>query len=140
MYKRASLRTGGSTLSGVSKIRATRHNQTIIELSNASCSGKQERGRLKRALASRPSGEWNDDDFDVLADGVVVGRIIRRQRCRWGSPGCGRSPSGITSTPADARLRADARGRDGGVRQDLAAGVAQLRPTTEVEATSILPT
>jgi hypothetical protein len=29
---------------------------------------------LKRASASRPSGEWNDDDFDVLANGVVVGR------------------------------------------------------------------
>jgi hypothetical protein len=28
---------------------------------------------LKRASASRSSGEWNDDDFDVLADGVVVG-------------------------------------------------------------------
>jgi hypothetical protein len=27
---------------------------------------------LKRAAASRPSGEWNDDDFDVLADGAVV--------------------------------------------------------------------
>jgi len=24
---------------------------------------------LKRAAASRPSGEWNDDDYDVLADG-----------------------------------------------------------------------
>jgi hypothetical protein len=24
---------------------------------------------LKRASASRPSGEWNGDDFDVLADG-----------------------------------------------------------------------
>jgi hypothetical protein len=32
---------------------------------------------LKRASASRPSGEWNDDDFDVLADGVVVGRIFK---------------------------------------------------------------
>jgi hypothetical protein len=30
---------------------------------------------LKRASASRPSGEWNDDDFDVLADGTVVGRV-----------------------------------------------------------------
>src|SRR5215831_16986900 len=30
---------------------------------------------LKRASASRPSGEWNDDDFDVLCDGVVVGRL-----------------------------------------------------------------
>jgi hypothetical protein len=26
---------------------------------------------LKRASASRPSGEWNDDDYDVLADGGV---------------------------------------------------------------------
>ena len=32
---------------------------------------------LKRASASRPSGEWNDDDFDVLADGEVVGRILK---------------------------------------------------------------
>ena len=32
---------------------------------------------LKRASASRLSGEWNDDDFDVLADGVVVGRIMK---------------------------------------------------------------
>jgi hypothetical protein len=30
---------------------------------------------LKRASASRLSGEWNDDDYDVLADGVVVGRM-----------------------------------------------------------------
>jgi hypothetical protein len=32
---------------------------------------------LKRASAARPSGDWNDDDFDVLADGVVVGRIMK---------------------------------------------------------------
>jgi hypothetical protein len=32
---------------------------------------------LKRATASRPSGEWDDDDFDVLADGAVVGRIMK---------------------------------------------------------------
>jgi hypothetical protein len=32
---------------------------------------------LKRASASRTSDEWNDDDFDVLADGVVVGRIMK---------------------------------------------------------------
>jgi hypothetical protein len=31
---------------------------------------------LKRASASRPSGSWNDDDFDVLADGAMVGRIL----------------------------------------------------------------
>jgi hypothetical protein len=28
---------------------------------------------LKRASESRPSGEWNADDFDVAADGAVVG-------------------------------------------------------------------
>jgi hypothetical protein len=32
---------------------------------------------LKRAFASRRSGEWSDDDYDVLADGVVVGRIMK---------------------------------------------------------------
>ena len=31
---------------------------------------------LKRASTSRPSGEWNDDDFDVVCDGVV-GRIMK---------------------------------------------------------------
>ena len=29
---------------------------------------------LKRASTSRSSGEWSDDDYDVLADGLVVGR------------------------------------------------------------------
>jgi len=32
---------------------------------------------LKRGSTSRLSGEWNDDDFDVLADSVVVGRIMK---------------------------------------------------------------
>src|SRR6266545_5989719 len=32
---------------------------------------------LKRAATSRPSGKWNDDDYDVLADGAVVGRIMK---------------------------------------------------------------
>jgi hypothetical protein len=32
---------------------------------------------LKRASASRLSGEWSDDDYDVLADGIVVGRIMK---------------------------------------------------------------
>jgi hypothetical protein len=41
---------------------------------------------LKRASASRPSGEWNDDDFDVLATGVVVGRIFKVNAAPVGSP------------------------------------------------------
>jgi hypothetical protein len=32
---------------------------------------------LKRASVSRLSGEWGEDDYDVLADGVVVGRIMK---------------------------------------------------------------
>ena len=41
---------------------------------------------LKRASASRPSGEWSDDDYDVLADGVVVGRIMKAAASPEGSP------------------------------------------------------
>jgi len=41
---------------------------------------------LKRASAGRPSGDWNDDDFDVLADGVVVGRILKVHAAPAGSP------------------------------------------------------
>jgi hypothetical protein len=32
---------------------------------------------LKRASPSRPSGEWNDDDYDVICNGVAVGRIMK---------------------------------------------------------------
>jgi hypothetical protein len=41
---------------------------------------------LERASASRPSGEWNDNDFDVLADGVVVGRIMKTAAAPVGTP------------------------------------------------------
>ena len=32
---------------------------------------------LKRASASRPSAQWNEEDYDVLANGEVVGRIFK---------------------------------------------------------------
>jgi hypothetical protein len=42
---------------------------------------------LKRASASRPSGQWSDDDYDVLADGEVVGRKVtaasENTPCMW---------------------------------------------------------
>jgi hypothetical protein len=41
---------------------------------------------LKRAPTNRPSGEWNDDDFDVLAAGAVVGRIMKVHAAPVGSP------------------------------------------------------
>jgi hypothetical protein len=31
---------------------------------------------LQRGSVSRPSGQWRDDDYDVLENGVVVGRIF----------------------------------------------------------------
>jgi hypothetical protein len=41
---------------------------------------------LKCASASRSSGEWNDDDYGVLADGVVVGRIMKTHAAPVGMP------------------------------------------------------
>ena len=41
---------------------------------------------LKRASASRQSGEWNEDDFDVLADGIVVGRLFKSLAAPSGMP------------------------------------------------------
>jgi hypothetical protein len=41
---------------------------------------------LKRASASRSPGEWSDDDYDVLAEGVVVGRIFHAAAAPVGSP------------------------------------------------------
>ncbi len=41
---------------------------------------------LKRASTSRPSGEWNDDDYDVLSDGAVVGRIFKAAASPVGTP------------------------------------------------------
>ena len=32
---------------------------------------------LKRASASRPSREWNEEDYDIFVNGVVVGRIFK---------------------------------------------------------------
>jgi hypothetical protein len=40
----------------------------------------------KRASASRASDEWNDDDFDVLADGVAAGSIFKVNAAPVGSP------------------------------------------------------
>jgi hypothetical protein len=41
---------------------------------------------LKRASASRSSGQWSDDDFDVFAEGVVVGRIFKSNAAPVASP------------------------------------------------------
>jgi hypothetical protein len=57
---------------------------------------------------SRLSDEWSDDDFD-LANGVVVGRIMKAMAHRRGRRGCGRWPLGIMRTtrrPTATRRRA----------------------------------
>jgi len=41
---------------------------------------------LKRAALSRSSSRWNDDDFDVLVGGKVVGRIYKASAAPVGSP------------------------------------------------------
>ena len=41
---------------------------------------------LKRASASRPSGEWSDDDYDVLCEGKAVGRIMKSAAAPVGQP------------------------------------------------------
>jgi hypothetical protein len=41
---------------------------------------------LKRASASRSSGEWGENDYDVLADDVVVGRIVKAAASPVGKP------------------------------------------------------
>jgi hypothetical protein len=41
---------------------------------------------LKRATANRPSGEWGEDDYDVLEDSAVVGRIFKVHAAPVGTP------------------------------------------------------
>jgi len=41
---------------------------------------------LKRASASRLSSEWSEDDYDVLANGLVVGRILKAAAAPVGTP------------------------------------------------------
>ena len=76
---------------------------------------------LKRASASRSSGEWSDDDYDVCADGVVVGRILKVHAAPVGSSWMWTLVFGYHEdrTPT----RGDARRRDSSVRQQLAPGV-----------------
>jgi hypothetical protein len=42
--------------------------------------------QLTKRATSRPSGEWNDDDYDVLADDAVVGRIMKAHAAPMGAP------------------------------------------------------
>ena len=41
---------------------------------------------LKCAAASHLSGEWSEDDYDVLCEGAVVGRVMKAARRRVDAP------------------------------------------------------
>jgi hypothetical protein len=75
-------------------------------------------------LQRAPVGD-NQDDYDVLEDGVIVGRIFVHDASRAAGP-----PSDVGERPrrADqargARLRGHARGGDGAVREVLAPPIA----------------
>jgi len=74
--------------------------------------------------ASRSYGTWKDNDFDVLEDGVVVGLIFFLDAVGpQDRPLDVGEQSQRRHTPRRARLRADARGRDGGVREESVQGV-----------------
>jgi hypothetical protein len=65
---------------------------------------------LKRPSASRLSGEWSDDDFDVLADGVVVGRIFKANAAPVSSPWIWTLAFGHHEDEGARRYRVEAKG------------------------------
>ena len=66
-------------------------------------------------LKRSPLGpDQNQEDYDVPADGVIVGR---------------------RGSHADARLRGYARGSDGGIREELAAGVDHRKADDKTQRT-----
>jgi hypothetical protein len=52
---------------------------------------------------SRPSGHWRDDDYDVLADGVAVGRIFDAVASLVGTPWMWTLTAGTRSKTAFAK-------------------------------------
>jgi hypothetical protein len=67
---------------------------------------------LKRGSASRPSGQWREDDFDVLEDRSVVGRIFCLDAAGpQALRGCGLQAATARSAPQRTATRRRARRR-----------------------------
>jgi len=81
---------------------------------------------LKRAAASRLSGEWSDDDYHVLAEDTVVGRIMKAAA----------SPVG---TPRRARLQWRRSLRAGGGNRPLVRPLAPRSGGSRTAGNSLLP-
>jgi hypothetical protein len=69
--------------------------------------------RLRRA---DPLGEWREDDYDALSDGVIVGRIMKAAAAPVGTLWLWTLGYGQQEDRTPTRLCVDARGRDGRVR------------------------
>jgi hypothetical protein len=83
---------------------------------------------LKRASASRQSGEWGEGDYDVLADGAVVGRIVKAAASPVGRPWMWTLLFGYHEDRTPTHGYEPTRGCDGGVRQELAPAIAPRCP------------
>jgi hypothetical protein len=81
---------------------------------------------LKRASASRSSGQWSDEDYDVLADGKVIGRIYERGsaheppelRWFWSITEIAAAVPNVTNGHAATREEAMAKFRHGWTKAD----------------------
>src|SRR5262245_59610588 len=109
---------GPMSRSSKSLSRGSRSGTSVDDSADLeACADRLEPGRLRRA------GEWRDrgphlQDADRAAGAPLdVGERPKRPH-----------------TSLSARLRADTRGRDGRVRQELAAGVAMAKATTKLTA------
>jgi hypothetical protein len=83
---------------------------------------------LKRGKRSRSSGQWLDEDYDVIADGKDAGRILE-EGSRFGPPELrwGWSMFVVPATPGrDERHRRDARRSDGEVSRGVGEGEGAL--------------
>jgi hypothetical protein len=76
--------------------------------------------------ATRHARDRRHRNHAARARPMVAASWQRSSTGRWAAADGEPSPS--TRPHADVRLRADARGRDGGVRQELAAGVSSKNP------------
>jgi hypothetical protein len=70
---------------------------------------------LKPAATSRSSGTWSDDDYDVLAEGEVVGRIMKADAA-LGMAWMWTLAFGYHEDRTPTHGYADPRGRNGRVR------------------------
>jgi hypothetical protein len=66
---------------------------------------------LKRASASRPSGQWSEDDFDVLADGATPAGLAPFPHCFQLESREGSAPTRRGERRAGTGPRRDGQGR-----------------------------